>query len=168
MMATRLRFALSALASIGFVGTLAACGSSGGGGASGPAPEPCTSGMLPDTVQLTVTGFQQCSCFNGTFALTRQTAPLTTTTWASPPIMGCPGQSQTAYLEFSIAPNAFGVGVAAQGSDPGSGDSDFSPTRSGTCSPLSLNGGGSVAGNITSFCHGNDNEDEYFSWSLRN
>jgi hypothetical protein len=125
--------------------------------------------MVPPTVHLTVSGFSKCSCFNGTFALTNMTLPTNPASmvWSSMPIMGCPGQTTSAYLKFSIEPNNFGIGIADQGSDPGSGNSDFAPVTSGTCSPLHLSGGRSTAGNITSFCPGSP-EDVYMSWSITN
>jgi hypothetical protein len=125
--------------------------------------------MVPATVHLTVSGFSKCSCFNGTFTLTKesQIQDPTGTTWSSMPIMGCPGQTTTAYLKFSLDP--FGIGITDQGSDPGSGNSDLAPVTSGTCSPFHLNGQGSTAGNITSFCGGStEAEDLYMSWSVTN
>lgn len=141
-----------------------ACGSSGG--TSGPPPKPCTAQMVPATVHLTVSGFSKCSCFNGTFTLTKESMIESPngTTWASMPIMGCPGQTSPAYLKLSIDPNDFGIGITDQGSDPGSGDSDFAPVTGGTCSPFSLTGGGSRAGNINGFCQ--SNEDEFMTWSV--
>lgn len=141
-----------------------ACGSSGSDG--GPAPAPCTSAMVPPTVHLTVSGFQKCTCFNGIFPLTQSASgPVAEPDiWASAPIMGCPGQTEAAYLKFSIETNAFGIGIEDIGSDPGSGNGDFSPATGGACSPLSVRGGGSEAGNIDSFCPGN--EDLYMSWSV--
>lgn len=152
----------SPLAALAF---LAACGSSG---SSGPPPSPCTDNMVPATLHLTVSGFSKCSCFNGTFTLTNPgTLPGNTAgVWTSMPIMGCPGQTQPAYLKFSD-PNDFGIGITDLGSDPGSGSSDFSPVTGGTCSPFHLGGGGSTAGNITEFCPGS-NEDLYMSWSITN
>jgi len=78
--------------------------------------------------------------------------------------MGCPGQTMPAYLKFSD-PDEFGIGITDLGSDPGSGNSDFSPVTSGTCSPFHLSGGGSTAGNINSFCP-RTTEDDYMSWSI--
>ena len=144
---------------------LAACGSSG---PSGPPPSPCTGDMVPPTVHLSVSGFSRCSCFNGTFALTNPgTLPANPTSqvWSSMPVMGCPGQTTPAYLKFSNDPNSFGIGITDMGSDPGSGNSDFAPVTSGTCSPLQLSGAGSRAGNITSFCPGTP-EDLYMSWTV--
>jgi hypothetical protein len=83
------------------------------------------------------------------------------------PIMGCPGQTTPAYLKFSVDPNSFGLGITDQGSDPGSGNSDFAPVTSGKCSPFDVSGGGSRAGNITSFCP-RSTEDLYMSWSVTN
>jgi hypothetical protein len=122
--------------------------------------------MVPATVHLTVAGFSKCSCFNGTFTLTNATpvANPGSMVWSSMPIMGCSGQTTPAYLKFSIDPNNFGIGITDQGSDPGSGDSDFAPVTSGTCSPFDLGGGGSRAGNINSFCPGT--EDLYMTWSV--
>jgi hypothetical protein len=145
------------------VAGLAACGSNG---PSGPPPSPCTTAMVPATVHLTVSGFSKCSCFNGSFTLTKETqlGSPNGTEWSSMAIMGCPGQTTPAYLKFSIDPNSFGLGITDQGSDPGSGNSDFSPVTSGTCSPFDMSGGGSRAGNITSFCP--STEDLYMSWSV--
>ncbi|HTQ41442.1 MAG TPA: hypothetical protein VMI75_01720 [Polyangiaceae bacterium] len=122
--------------------------------------------MVPATVHLTVSGFSKCSCFNGSFTLTKESQIQSPdgSEWASMPIMGCPGQTTPAYLKFSLDP--FGIGITDQGSDPGSGDSDLSPVTGGTCSPFNLSGGGSTAGNINSFCPGT--EDLYMSWSVTN
>jgi hypothetical protein len=123
---------------------------------------------VPGTLHLTVSGFSKCSCFNGTFTLSNRVPvgnPSSPGVWSSMPIMGCPGQTTPAYLKFSD-PNEFGIGITDVGSDPGSGDSDFSPVTSGTCSPFHLSGGGSTAGNINSFCPGA--EDLYMSWSITN
>jgi hypothetical protein len=142
---------------------LAACGS------NGPPPSPCTASAVPAALHLTVSGFTKCSCFNGTFTLTDLTTagdPIVPGVWTSMPIMGCPGQTQPAYLKFSD-PSDFGIGITDVGSEPGSGSSDFSPVTSGTCSPFHLTGGASTAGNITEFCPGS-NEDLYMSWSITN
>lgn len=122
--------------------------------------------MVPATVHMTVSGFSSCSCFNGTFALTKesQIASPNGTEWSSAPIMGCPGQKVPAYLKFSIDTNSFGAGITDQGSDPGSGNGDFSPATGGTCSPLHVTGGRATAGNINSFCPGT--EDFQMSWSV--
>jgi hypothetical protein len=139
-----------------------ACGS---GGSSGPPPSPCASSQVPSTVQLHVSGFDKCACFNGTFALTQATTGIIDEpqVWSSQPITGCPGQTDPAYLKLSVESGSFGIGICDQGSDPGSGNSDFSPVTGGSCSPFSLSGGGSRAGNINSFCPGV--EDLYMSWS---
>jgi hypothetical protein len=149
---------------IAFVTGAAACGTNGG-----PPPSPCSNSMVPTTVHLTISGFAKCSCFNGTFTLSNVTLPANPAgqVWSSMPIMGCLGQTTPAYLKFSIEPNNFGIGITDQRSDPGSGNSDFSPATSGTCSPFHVSGGGSTAGNITSFCPGS-NEDLYMSWSVTN
>ena len=123
--------------------------------------------MVPSTVHLTVSGFSSCTCFNGTFTLTQSNVPPNPTgVWSSMPIMGCPGQKVPAYLKFSIDPNDFGIGITDQGSEPGSGDSDFAPATGGTCSPFHVNGGRSTAGNINTFCAGT--EDLEMSWSITN
>lgn len=152
-----------AVVALAFVTGLAACGSNG---PSGPPPSPCTDSMVPATLHLTVSGFSKCSCFNGTFTLTNRIVYGNAggSVWTSMPIMGCPGQTQPAYLKFSDA-NEFGIGITDMGSDPGSGASDFSPVTSGTCSPFQLSGGRSTAGNINEFCPGS-NEDLYMSWSI--
>lgn len=144
----------------------AACGSSGNGGSSGPAPGACTSAMVPSTVHLSVLGFSKCGCFNGTFALTKQADPQEPSgyLWSSPAITGCPGQMDTAYLKFSIDPKAFGIGITGQSDEPDFGNSDFAPATGGSCSPLRVTGGGSRAGNINAFCPGV--EDEYMTWSV--
>ncbi len=139
-----------------------ACGSSGG--SSGPPPAPCASSQVPSTVHLTVSGFSKCTCFNGTFALVPETGFTTEPgIWSSAPITGCPGQGEPAYLKLSVQSGSFGIGICDQGSDPGSGNGDFSPTTGGTCSPFSLSGGRATAGNINSFCPGA--EDLEMSWS---
>jgi hypothetical protein len=119
---------------------------------------------VPSTVHLTVSGFAKCSCFNGSFTLTKEMVSGNPAAdgWASPPITGCPGQTDTAYLKFSLAP--FGLGVADLNSEPGSGNSDFAPVASGTCSPFSVSGLGAENGNITAFCP--SVEDESMVWSV--
>ncbi len=136
-----------------------ACGS---GTSSGPPPSPCASSQVPATVHLSVSGFDKCSCFNGTFTLT-QASTAERQIWSSPAITGCPGQTEPAYLKLSVESGPFGIGICDQGSDPGSGNSDFSPVTGGSCSPFSLSGGASQAGNINSFCPGV--EDLAMSWS---
>jgi hypothetical protein len=160
---------------------------SGSGGVSPPFAEggvavapPCPLTGLPSTLHLTVSGFTTCTCFNGTFTLTGAAAsggdnpPV----WSSPPITGCPGQQDTAYLKFSstltgaydpangdyVAGAQLGIGITDQESDPDDGNSDYSPATSVTCSPFAASGGGSTAGNIDSFCPGV--EDEGMKWTL--
>jgi hypothetical protein len=101
--------------------------------------------------------------FNGTFTLTQSSPGL----WSSPAITGCPGQTVTAYLKYgdnSAGDPSNGFGVTGPGDSPGSGDSDFSPWQTVSCSPLQISGGGSQAGNINQFCPGV--EDVYMNWSL--
>jgi hypothetical protein len=151
---------------LALVSALAGCGSNG---SSGPAPSPCTSAMMPSTAHLTVSGFSRCSCFDGTFTLTKEGDVQSPTgdVWSSMPITGCPGQTTTAYLKFSNDPNDFGLGITDQGSDPGSGNSDFAPVTGDTCSPFHVSGGASTAGNITAFCPGTP-EDFDMTWSITN
>jgi hypothetical protein len=177
------------LAASGCGGTTGAGNGADGGPANNPIPEggcaasgPCSLSTVPSTLQLTVSGFVQCTCFNGTFTLTEQpnngpNPPV----WASPPITGCPGQHATAYLKFSetaltsydsasgdfIVSAELGIGITDQTSDPGSGNSDYAPvTQLSSCSAgsFSVSGGGSQAGNITDFCPGI--EDMNMKWSL--
>ena len=115
-------------------------------------------------MHLTVSGFVTCACFNGSFSLTRETDALDS--WASAPITGCPGQTDDAYLKMSFAAGAFGFGITGQDSEPGSGNSDFSPVGSGTCSPLALSGAGPQAGNIEAFCPGVESVHEDIAWSV--
>jgi hypothetical protein len=110
-----------------------------------------------------------CRCFNGTFPLTKMASQ---NVWSSPAINGCPGQTDTAFLELasdirvgSATQGGFGFGVAAAGSVPGSGNSDLAVPIAVTCSPFTASGGGSQAGNINAFCPGV--EDEQMRWSVR-
>jgi hypothetical protein len=141
--------------------------SSGGNGLPGCASNGCTSQPqcttppLPSTLHLTVTGFVKCACFNGTFALTQESGQ---EEWTSAAITGCPGQTGPAYLKFIDQASLVGIGITDATSDPGSGDSDYAPASSATCSPLAISGGGSQAGNIGGFCAGV--EDESMSWTL--
>jgi hypothetical protein len=142
--------------------------SSGGNGLPGCAGNGCTSQpqcttpALPSTLHLTVTGLSKCSCFNGTFAMTQ--SEVGHEEWASAAITGCAGQNGTAYLKFIDQDSLVGIGITDATSDPGSGNSDYAPASSATCSPLSIAGGGSQAGNINAFCPGT--EDENLSWTL--
>lgn len=152
-------------------------------GSSSPSPvtvPECPGTTLPSTLQVTVSGFVTCKCFNGTFTLTESG----TGVWSSPAINGCPGQKQTAYLKLSASqmatgggdglnggasPDAgpyanIGFGITDSSSTPGYGNSDLAVPTSVTCSPLSIRGGGSRAGNITSFCP--SAEDENMTWSI--
>jgi hypothetical protein len=150
---------------------LAGCGGSGSTGSSQTLAQCQDAGAaLPATLHLTVSGFSTCTCFNGTFTLTQEQGQ--PADWTSQAITGCPGQQDTAYLKFAddveVGSNPpeleSGLGITDQTSDPGSGNSDFAPTQSVTCSPLSIHGGGSQAGNINAFCPGA--EDENMSWTL--
>lgn len=112
-----------------------------------------------ETLELMVSGFVTCTCFDGVFELNR----VKSNEWASRPIHGCPGQTTTAFLKFSTG-TELGLGVTDETSDPGSGNSDFAPATRETCSPFSISGGGSQAGNINAFCPGT--EDENMKWTL--
>ncbi|HEY1694341.1 MAG TPA: hypothetical protein VGG39_19365 [Polyangiaceae bacterium] len=142
-------------------------GSSGGNGLPGCASNGCTSApqctspALPSTLHLTVTGLAGCPCLNGTFTLTQSGSQ---EEWASAAITGCPGQTGPAYVKFIDQDSLVGIGFTNATSDPGSGDSDYAPASSATCSPLSITGGGSQAGNIGGFCSAGD--DESMSWTL--
>jgi hypothetical protein len=160
-----------------FVVMATACGSSSASTATVPE---CPGTTLPSTLQVTVSGFVTCKCFNGTFKLTENGTGL----WSSAAITGCPGQTQTAYLKLSTAQAAIGgsdglnggaspdagpyanigFGITDSESTPGYGNSDLSVPTSVTCSPLSIRGGGSRAGNLTSFCP--STEDENMTWSI--
>jgi len=133
---------------------------SGSGSSSGSSSGSCAT--LPSTLRLTVSGFVTCSCFNGGFVLSAETSDPTEEVWSSTPITGCPGQTDPAYLKFSLDPT--GLGITDESSDPGSGNSDYAPAESGTCSPFAYSGLGSQAGNITAFCPGT--EDEQMTWSV--
>lgn len=121
---------------------------------------PCPASAFPQTIHLTVSGFVNCSCFNGTFTLTQQSSTL----WASDPITGCPGQNAPSYLKFS-SDHEFGIGITDKTSSPGSGDSNFSCATAAACSPLAVSGQASRAGNITGDCS-SASEDLKMSWSL--
>jgi hypothetical protein len=140
---------------------------------------PCASANVPSTLRLTATGFTTCVCFNGAFALTRaagssQQPP----SWSSPAITGCPGQQDTAYFKLSaslseeydpsnesyVVHAELGLGITDEGSEPGSGNSDFAPATNVSCAPFAVHGAGSQAGNISAFCPGV--EDESMQWSI--
>jgi len=169
-------------------GSGSSSGSGSGSGGVGPpftdggvaVATPCPLASLPSTLHLTVSGFTTCACFDGTFTLTEQTGaggdnpPV----WASPPITGCPGQQDTAYLKFSstytgyydptdgdyVVEAELGIGITDATSGPGNGNSDYSPATSVACSPFAAGGDGSTAGNIDSFCPGI--EDLSMKWTL--
>ena len=84
------------VAMLAFFTGLAACGSNG---PSGPPPSPCTTSMVPATVHLTVSGFSKCSCFNGSFALTKESQIESPdgTEWSSMPIM-----PEDLYMSWSV------------------------------------------------------------------
>jgi hypothetical protein len=127
---------------------------------------------VPNQLHLTVTGFVNCGCFDGSFVLTRVATMYGHDVWSSPAITGCPGQTDPAFLELASGVQvgsgvpAFGFGIAAAGSVPGSGNSDLAVPTSVTCSPFAARGGGSEAGNINAFCPGI--EDEQMTWSITN
>jgi hypothetical protein len=96
---------------------------------------------LPTTLSVTISsvssgGVAVCSCFKGTFALTKDAAG----DWSSGPIAGC---VPTGYIKLRADANAFGI--TNQTSSPGSGASSlFSMT--GSICPLNLTGGSIAAG----------------------
>jgi hypothetical protein len=158
-----------------------ACGSSSGASSSGGSSSvsECPDVTVPSTLKVTVTGFVTCTCFNGSFTLTESTPGL----WSSPAIRGCPGQTTTAYLKFTNAPATgdgldgvtpgfdagttygdLGFGIADAISTPGGGNSDLAVATGYTCSPFSVHGGGSKAGNTTAFCP--SSEDERMAWVI--
>jgi hypothetical protein len=138
----------------------------------------CPGVTVPATLTLTVSGYASCTCFNGQFTLTEANGE-----WSSAPITGCPGQSKTAYFKFTTHPGTgdgvnggtpgvdagatyddLALGVTDANSIPGSGNSDLAPATAYTCSPLSIRGAGSRAGNITAFCP--SAEDENMTWVI--
>jgi hypothetical protein len=146
---------------------------------SAAVPIPCATASAASTLHLTVSGFVTCTCFNGTFTLTKAAdSEDQPPVWSSPAITGCPGQETTAYLKLSdslsdsydstlnayVVHSELGVGITDDSSEPGSGNSDFAPATDVTCSPFAVSGGGSEAGNIDSFCPGT--EDENMKWSV--
>jgi hypothetical protein len=154
-----------------------ACNS--GGATSSMIPQ-CPGLSLPTALTLTVSGFTTCTCLNGTFPLLQSTTGL----WSSGSITGCPGQTQTAYFKLladqstisgndglsggaaaDAGPDAnVGIGITDAQSMPGSGDSDLSVATALTCSPFTVHGSGSRAGNINGFCSGG--EDGAMVWSI--
>jgi hypothetical protein len=115
---------------------------------------------VPATLEVTVSGFVQCTCLNGTFTLTRTKMG----EWSSQAIVGCPGQADPAFVKFVTLSGSAGLGITDTTSDPGSGNSDFAPVGNLACSPFSVQGGGSESGNINAFCPGT--EDEQMRWTV--
>jgi len=135
---------------------------------SGTAPLQCPGTTLPTTLTLDLSGFVTCTCFNGTFTLDLQSTGSGSseeTVWSSTPITGCPGQQEAVYLKLLADSNGLDFGLTGEGSVPGSGDSDDSPSSTYTCSPFTAKGGASQAGNITGFCSG-ATEDGAMMWSI--
>jgi hypothetical protein len=87
-----------------------------------------------------------CSCFKGTFTLTQDTSG----DWSSAPITGCDGQTNAAYLRFSL--QYFGIGITDQTSTPCNGACEGFRVTGGTCSPLNLTGDPGCNGNNSGFC----------------
>jgi hypothetical protein len=164
-------------ASLLLVTMASACGSS----SPSPTTVPeCPGTTLPSTLQVTVSGFDTCKCFDGTFTLTESG----TGVWSSAAINGCPGQTKAAYVKLSAPQMAsgggdglnggasadagpyanIGFGITDSTSTPGFGNSDLAVPTSVTCSPLSIRGGGARAGNINAFCP--STEDENMTWSV--
>jgi len=149
-------------------------GTSGSPGESGPGtssasactgascttvPE-CPDVSVPTKLTATVSGFSECTCLNGVFTLTQTSDG----EWSSAAIVGCPGQTDPAYVKFTTSVSAPGLGITDMTSDPGSGNSDFAPVTTLSCAPFSVTGGGSQAGNINAFCPGS--EDEQMRWTV--
>jgi hypothetical protein len=158
--------------------TTAACSSNS---SAPPAGIPqCPELTLPATLHLTVSGYTTCTCLDGSFTLTEASSG----EWVSPAIEGCQGQKTTAFFKLTAAESAIPVtdglnggaspdagsdtnvalGVTDAASAPGSGNSDFAVATSITCAPLSIRGGGSRAGNITTVCP--SAEDEQMVWAI--
>jgi hypothetical protein len=136
-------------------------------GASAP-PAPPSVTMIPTNLNLTVSGFKMCSCFNGTFPLAQipDSQDPTGSLWTSQAINGCPGQTTTAYLKFKVgtANGTVGAGITDQASDPGTGNGALSGPTGGTWCPLSVTGGPLTQGNIAAFCGSAEELD--MAWTL--
>lgn len=130
-------------------------GNNSGGGVCGGAtvtPPQCGGAAIAANLRLALSGFDKCSCFNGTFTLTRGNDGI----WASAPIHGCPGQTTPAYLKLRTWEGGSAFGITDECSIPGAGWSDYSPATSMECAPFQAEGGRSVAGNINPFCPGSE------------
>jgi hypothetical protein len=153
-------------------GTAPTCGS-GGPTDVGHLPWlPCILNTVPSTVYLTVSGFNTCRCFNGTFALTQDPAP-NGNLWTSHAINGCPGQTTPAYFKFehmgvdtTSGLDGEAVGITDISSTLGSAtNNDESFADDGTCSPLWFTGSGTtISRNFNVFCSAS--EDKNMSWTL--
>ncbi len=171
------RLALPCLLLFGAV----ACGSSSGSpsSSSSSSVSECPGVTVPSSLKVIVSGYVTCTCLNGQFTLTESSAGI----WSSPAISGCPGQKTTAYLKFTNSPASgdgldgmnggaeagttyadLGFGVTDARSIPGGGNSDLALATGYSCSPFSVHGAGSKAGNITTVCP--SAEDERMEWVI--
>jgi hypothetical protein len=107
---------------------------------------------------VTVSGFTICSCFNGTFTLTKDA---TTGHWISPPITGCPGEV-AANAPWYIAFTGVDLVVHDQYSE---GQGASSCPIAFDCAPFQASGGRIVAGNINTSCS-DSGEVDNMRWTI--
>lgn len=124
----------------------------------------CDSSQVPETLKATVSGFVKCSCFNGTFTMSRGADGI----WASAPITGCPGQTEDLYFKFNASPTPqepnVGFAISNQASVPGVVGADCADVTQANCGPFQVSGGGSCVTSVTDFC--GPGEDYAMTWTI--